>query len=309
MSYGRHAVAEMWRDERPVAQTPRRHSRQPVWLNSALGLVGTLALHAFLFQTIVLGSRAHKTRPPEIQGAGATLLHSDAEASMTIVVVQMPGSMRRDEDLLEDIASLGAAPKDLPIALASPDPLPSIDIDSSDQSADKDSEAAHDSGDPAVRAALFGRYTGQIDARIQRAWRRPRSPITATVSLPLQDKLGGTESFKCLTKIIQDAQGYVQEVLLLKCNGTPEWQHSLVVAINQSSPLPAPPSPTVFTNALTLTFESRAYASGSTADEYEPQFQRLTQTAVAPHDNTVMPTSVGSDEQAFASSPQGESNE
>jgi hypothetical protein len=44
---------------------------------------------------------------------------------------------------------------------------------------------------------------------------------------------------------------------------------SLVRAIQRASPLPAPPTPTVFTNALTLSFEAKAYGPGAREDEYE----------------------------------------
>ena len=61
--------------------------------------------------------------------------------------------------------------------------------------------------------------------------------------------------FRCVVQIRQDDKGNVQEVLLIDCNGTEAWRRSLVVAINQSSPLPAPPIPSVFERALTMTFE------------------------------------------------------
>jgi hypothetical protein len=66
----------------------------------------------------------------------------------------------------------------------------------------------------------------------------------------------------------------VQEILLPQCNGSAAWLHSLVIAIQQASPLPAPPSPTVFTNALTMTFTGFEYRPDSSADEYEIEVPR-----------------------------------
>jgi hypothetical protein len=47
--------------------------------------------------------------------------------------------------------------------------------------------------DAAVRSALYGRYVGQVDARIERAWVRPRSAIGAT-------------TFVCIVRIDQDSR-------------------------------------------------------------------------------------------------------
>jgi hypothetical protein len=56
---------------------------------------------------------------------------------------------------------------------------------------------------------------------------------------------------------------------MLDCNGSVAWQQSLVTAILVASPLPAPPSPTVFSHAVTMTFAGQVYSPGSPADDYE----------------------------------------
>jgi hypothetical protein len=108
-----------------------------------------------------------------------------------------------------------------------------------------DAPAAQEAADlnPGARAALFGLYMGQIQARIERAWQRPRSPIEA---IP----------FECHVQISQSEHGEIAEVELLDCTDDLRWQNSLVEAINMASPLPAPPVPAVFTRALRLTFRS-----------------------------------------------------
>ena len=77
------------------------------------------------------------------------------------------------------------------------------------------------------------------------------------------------EYFHCQVQIVQDSSGNVQEILLPNCNGSVAWQHSLVLAIRQASPLPAPPSPTVFSPAIALEFVGYAYIAGGPDDEYE----------------------------------------
>ena len=113
-------------------------------------------------------------------------------------------------------------------------------------------------GDEAGRAALFGRYMGQITARIARAWVRPRSPA-------------GPGQFSCWVQVDQDATGAVQEVTLKKCNGTPDWQVSLVHAIESASPLPAPSDPAVFTQRLTFEMSSDGFDPKGSADGFESE--------------------------------------
>jgi hypothetical protein len=119
-----------------------------------------------------------------------------------------------------------------------------------------DDDAAAGSGDSAATSALYGRYVGQIDARIERAWLRPRDPI----------KEG---AFFCRARIEQDASGAVREITLQHCNGNTRWQVSLVHAIQTASPLPAPPDPKIFKTVLQLDFRSQPYSSESPKELYE----------------------------------------
>ena len=259
-----------------MAPNPSRASRQ---LRSArnwsrvLGLAGTLLLHGFVFESLILGSSNHKSRPLEVQGAGA--LHVDAVTAPVeeLVLVTVPNIRKDDSDLAEQIASLGPQLQHLSISILSANPLRAADLETTDQAPKKSAQAPPDEGDPALHALMFGRYTGQINARIERAWRRPRSPVNGQTQMPIgsaeTDIAAGDDTFNCRVQIRQDNRGNVQEVLVTKCNGTEAWQHSLVTAINEASPLPAPPIPSVFTQALNMTFEAHAYQPGSAPDEYE----------------------------------------
>jgi hypothetical protein len=138
---------------------------------------------------------------------------------------------------------------------------------------DQASKAASDSGDDSEKARMSGIYTGQIQARIDRVWRRPRTPVNeGTVSTAAAD---AGDSFQCEAQIVQDARGNVQEILLPRCNGSAAWQRSLVLAIEQASPLPAPPSANVFSRSITLSFVGLAYGTGSSDDGYEIEARRL----------------------------------
>ncbi len=117
-----------------------------------------------------------------------------------------------------------------------------------------------DTGNPAARSALVGLYLGQIDARIERAWRRPRTPV--------DDGL-----FSCQVRIEQDFHGDVKEIALERCNGDLSWQISLVHAIQSASPLPAPSDPKVFTRVIRMGFRSEPYSAQALQDAYEPAHQ------------------------------------
>jgi hypothetical protein len=121
--------------------------------------------------------------------------------------------------------------------------------------------------DAARLSKMYGRYVGQITARVDRAWLRPRTAI-------------GAPSFSCEVRITQDGSGNVTELMLAQCNGDSRWQLSLVQAIQSASPLPAPPDPDVFTRTLHLAFSADPYSPESPTDQYEPEARaRLAQAA------------------------------
>jgi outer membrane biosynthesis protein TonB len=127
-------------------------------------------------------------------------------------------------------------------------------LDSDEMQADLDEAEA------AARSNLIGRYLGQIDARIERAWRRPRTPVAEGL-------------FSCRVRIEQDTRGDVQEITLEHCNGDTRWQVSLVQAIQLASPLPAPPDPTVFRRTIRMNFRSEPYSAQAAQDAFEPVHQ------------------------------------
>jgi hypothetical protein len=192
-----------------------------------------------------------------------------AEAFVLMTLSREP---KGDPDLLDQIASLRPRLSDVPVALSNPDQLPTADASSTEETADSGSQPT-DVGDPALRTAMFGRYAAQISARIERRWARPRSPVheisLGRAPLPSAALIKQSDVFKCRVQIRQDDYARVQEVLLLECNGSEAWRRSLVMAINQSSPLPAAPAPEVFARAITLTFESHTFREGDDPDGYE----------------------------------------
>lgn len=235
--------------------TPRLESR-PLAV-SAAGAVGVLLIHALLVCTFVLSLSLPAPRHPNTASVGATALLSSAEPDMTVVFIDEPTPTENAAPPKPPaLASRGIAPPDLQLVVLSPNPSPAP---ASGKTADSD-DAAEDteSAGAAEHARLYGRYLGQVQARIERAWVRPRSEI-------------GAPRFSCRVRIRQDRRGDVAEVTLDHCNGTERWQHSLVSAIRTASPLPAPPVASVYADVLWLSFSSEAFEEGRSTQGFEPE--------------------------------------
>lgn len=239
-----------------------------------IGAAGSVLLHGLVLQTVVLASRAHKIRPPEIQEPESSLNNSAPQSADALVFIDLPKTAKTTNEIDEALAFVRAAIKDSPISIPHPEPPLPRDVETLALGEAKDWTSPGAEG-----ARLYGIYTGQIQARIERAWRRPRTPVQEGSG---SAKTSNTvEYFHCQAQIVQDSIGNVQEILLPNCNGSVAWQHSLVMAIQQSSPLPAPPSPTVFSPAITLEFIGYSYIEGGTDDEYEPTSTATLQATIS----------------------------
>ena len=118
--------------------------------------------------------------------------------------------------------------------------------------------ASQAQGDAAAFALLYGRYLGQITARIERAWMRPRNSP-------------GSDTFACRLQVLQDERGQVLGVTVGHCNGDARWRASLVQAVRSASPLPAPPDSHVFRRSVGLAFTSAAFVPGGSTQGFEPE--------------------------------------
>jgi hypothetical protein len=220
-----------------------------------MGLLGTLLLHGLLVLPFVLELSLPAPRLPNRSGAGGSAVASNREAVMTAIVINEAPPVERLATVKPvELASRGVAPKDLPVIVFSPDSEPASDADPNSVDKNASVEAA---GDQTQHALLYGRYLGQIQARIDRAWVRPRTEI-------------GAPRFSCRARIEQGTHGEVVNVKLDHCVGTPRWQQSLVSAIRTASPLPAPPDPSVYADVLALVFESDGFRPGGSSDGFEP---------------------------------------
>lgn len=226
------------------------------WVGGLAGAVASIALHLMLLSPWLLGS-GHKAPPIRTNDEGVP---SSGAAAMTVVFLnaaETRSDPAEDQNLAREAALTTQLPVLAPIGAVNKglgEVSFAFEPDAVDSYRDTNADAP---GDQEGRAALFGRYLGQIIARISRAWLRPRSPI-------------GSETFSCWVQVDQDRHGTVLQITLKRCNSTPSWQISLVHAIESSSPLPAPPDSRVFTQTLTFEMSSHGFDPVGPADGFEP---------------------------------------
>lgn len=258
-----------WQYSPPRVSIRRRAPRR--FLPPAmLGIVGTVLLHAIFVQALLFGSNQPKSKIPTNQ-ISADARRTSSSDSDGLVITLLPANAIANQPISAGtVSSLADLSKMKIISPIDADSPQFLDFDTLALSEDQVSQPAANREEGAELARLSGMYSEQIKARIERAWRRPRTPVTESSVGELQSK----DSFQCEAQIVQDARGYVQEVLLPRCNGSAGWQHSLVLAIEQSSPLPAPPSVKVFAQSISLHFVGLAYALGAAEDEYEIEAPR-----------------------------------
>jgi hypothetical protein len=212
-------------------------------------------LHALLFVPTLWGTTLHKRQLPNDPGAAASRNVKKDQDSMMVVFVDDSNAIQDTSDANSDEALKLDTPALLPVA--APQIPAAADLDPV-QDEKNDPITAEADGDQAGHAMMFGRYMGQISARVERAWLRPRTPL-------------GTHSFNCRVQILQDRRGNVQEVTVQRCSDDLRWQATLIQAIQAASPFPAPPDPAVFSNLITLEFDSEPFKMAGSEQGFERQ--------------------------------------
>jgi hypothetical protein len=219
----------------------------------ALGIVGTVLLHALLFASTIFGGPT--VAPRVVEGSGAVAqgdTTDDAELNSMILLdlsllaqdntaLEMPAP----KQLIDDVSLKLVVDVEEPAYVSFPE--------------------ADTISDPVLReptpedALIFSRYLSQVSARIYRAWLKPRTSLRGA-------------TFECRIRVEQDRSGNVQSVEIQNCNGDTAWQESLVLAIERASPLSALPSQLSFSAYLDFKFTSAEYVPGaSNENEYRPE--------------------------------------
>ncbi len=252
---------------------PARFSRLT---SQAVGATATLLFHFLVTAPLLLGVSAHKARPRHPVGPGSVAWASQGSQYESMILLDLSAlsaEQHSDQDA-PDIKTDGIEIEELKLALASREiaPPPELRVEDAEE-AETSNEAA---GDPAGAAALFGRYMGQIAARIDRTWMRPRT-------------VAANGRFDCKARIAQDTRGNIVSIELQDCGPEARWRESLISAIKRASPLSAPSEQWLFAEIVTLRFSADQYEPGRTPEYlYEPQVSRVAHT-VAPVPAQEMP--------------------
>jgi hypothetical protein len=253
--------------ESPLPIAPETRARLRSFPPTLIGALGTLLLHAILIQSVSFGSRRPNPKLPDTQDS-ADVRRKSTTDSDGLVLITLPMRAKVNQDDTQSVISSLPDLSKMKVKSSIDIDTPAIlGLESLALSEDQAPSAMADGADGAENARLLGIYTGQIQARIARVWRRPRTPVSEDNTAMPAD---ASESFQCEAQIVQDARGNVQEVMLPRCNGSPAWRNSLVSAIQHASPLPAPPSEKVFSTSITLNFVGLSYFAGAPDDDYEP---------------------------------------
>lgn len=264
------AVVIVVGEEQPCVILNPRKKRVSSPLSRVIGLAATVLFHLLISSPLLLGMAAHKTRQATQDGPGSVAWASQGSQieSMVLLDLSALSSSTHDDPFEPQITSEGIDLEDLNLALASVDPSPPLELEIEDvDEAETSNEAA---GDPAGNAALFGRYMGQIAARIERAWMRPRTPVA-------------NGRFDCRARIAQDRAGNVLSIELQNCGDDSRWRESLTSAILRASPLSAPPEQWLFAEIITLNFSADQYVANQTPEyHYEPVAKQVARSSAPP---------------------------
>lgn len=242
-----------WRDSpRPIALG--KQSSQWYLSPRLIGALGALLIHVWVVPSVYVRTRSSqpKWRQAIVPAAASA---SAADGNLVLVILPSMSASNQAAMRLTPVLSLAEAALK---SLIDPDPPAPLNIGILPLTEEQDIGASVEA-DSAKVAGFVGIYTRQIQARIERLWRRPRSPVSAN----------SEESFQCEVQIVQDGRGNVQEILLPHCNESTAWRQSLVIAIQSASPLPAPPDASVFNRSIALNFVGIAYHADADESEYE----------------------------------------
>jgi len=209
-----------------IRQPPRPRSGS---LARWVAALASCAIHAFLLGPLLLSSHV---RLPVLKPARDPV-------AMELTFLEDPLGTDAVETASQSGAPTGTPELQALSTLKVPEEAREVlaDLNLTNATAGPGSEA-----EQARLAQLRERYIGQISARIERAWIKPRAAPA------------GAESFSCRVRIDQNESGTVREVTLQQCDGNLPLRLSLIRAIESASPLPAASDPAVFARSIQLSF-------------------------------------------------------
>jgi colicin import membrane protein len=95
------------------------------------------------------------------------------------------------------------------------------------------------------------------DARLSSLLQQWRALITQKIHNNWNKPPSAPDNLNCMVVVTQVPGGTVTNVQVPTCNGDDAVVQSIITAVYRSSPLPAPPDPSLFDRSLNITFENK----------------------------------------------------
>ena len=209
---------------------------------TAFGVIATLLMHGAFVLPVVFGGNQSASRDQK-ERFGFASSESVDEFSSVLILIESEAAETASGGAFAQFPELSKNPDFFMPEASAYLSTPGLDPNSFEEVDQESVFEISELADPAAMAAMFGNYTGQVAARIERAWMRPAA-------------LPASHSFICQIRIEQDRNGNVLSVELMDCDDDFDWQMSLIAAVESASPLSLPPDPSVFSKELVLKFAS-----------------------------------------------------
>jgi len=211
-----------------------------------LGLVGTTVLHAILFQLLFLGTARQYHPSPNPQERREGFASTSGSSRIQLVIVRPTVAAEINRRVSVELLPIRIAAVAIPSILDSIEPPSSID-DSKDARQDETESVAETRYDDSDE----DRYARLVQERIEKVWKVPPT-LTNNSILGLNNR---DEVISCQARIDLGRAGNIQTIALSACDASANWRKSLVLAIEQSFPLPSPPNTSFMSNQITLSFK------------------------------------------------------
>jgi len=159
--------------ERVKATQSQGAYRWHCWGARLAGALISTGLHALIVGGAILGTSGRPPSNPLVEGASAASQNDNATEFVSVLLLINDNSITPSDQPPVDSAYTTPERAEKPVSdaelLSTIGTLAMPEINGSDESGDESSPTAEAFGDGAGRAMLFGRYMGQVKARIERA--------------------------------------------------------------------------------------------------------------------------------------------
>ena len=159
----------------PRLVIPRSLPSRRQWPVRMIGLFGTLALHSTIVMYFYVGMPIHKPLAHRSWDTNASPASANSDGAQSLTLITLP--TLSENPPVSRVTFLAGIESSMPVSTLRVDPPESINVGILTLDDETSSRATAEGGNGDDRTRLSGIYMGQIRARIDRMWRRPRTPV------------------------------------------------------------------------------------------------------------------------------------